>query len=230
MKGKTILITGASRGLGLALAKKWQGENTIITVSRTPSTELDSKVHFYSCDFGDEKELINTFQKITKDFPKIDLLINNAGVLTTAPLGIMKTENISRMIDINLKAPILISKIIFRKMMLAKSGQIINVLSMATRLCVVGDSVYSATKCGLEAFSKVLNKEGHPFGVHVNNIGITAFPSGMLDQLIGVSNDKVMDLIPHKNYAPIDEIISTIEFFEKNSTDVGGQTIYFGGV
>ena len=230
MKGKTILITGASRGLGLALAKKWQGDNKIIAVSRTTSTEFDSNVHFYSCDFGDEKELINTFQKITKDFPKIDLLINNAGVLTTAPLGIMKTENISRMIDINLKAPILISKIIFRKMMLAKSGQIINVLSMATRLCVVGDSVYSATKSGLEAFSKVLNKEGHPFGVHVNNIGITAFPSGMLDQLIGVNNEKVIELIPHKNYAPFDEIVSTIEFFEKNSTDVGGQTIYFGGV
>jgi NAD(P)-dependent dehydrogenase (short-subunit alcohol dehydrogenase family) len=139
-------------------------------------------------------------------------------------------QDISRMVDVNLKAPMLVSKAVFRKMAGARSGQIINILSMAPRLCVVGDSVYAATKAGLEAFSRVLNREGHPFGVHVNNIGLSAFPSGMLDQIIGQHPEKVLKLMPHGQYAPLHEVIAAIEFFTHNSADIGGQTLYFGGV
>ncbi len=230
MKSKTILITGASRGLGLALAKHWQADNTVITLSRTQSAELGENVIFYPCDLSNEQELITNVQKISRDFPKIDLLINNAAILAAAPLGILKNENISLMLDVNLKAPILISKILFRKMIQAKSGQIINILSMASKLSIVGDSVYAASKSGLEAFSKVLNKEGHPFGVHVNNVAISAFPSGMLDQVIGSNGDKLKSMIPHKQFAPLNEIVAAIEFFEASSNDIGGQTLYFGGV
>ncbi len=230
MKNKTIIITGASKGLGLALLKTWQDENTIIAISRTKSPEFNDNVKFYACDMLNEEELHRTLQEINKNFSRIDLLINNAGMLTTAPLGIIKTENISNMIDLNLKAPILVSKSVIRKMMQQKSGQIINILSMAHKLSIVGDSVYSATKAGLEAFSKVLNKEGHPFGVHVNNIGISAFPSGMLDKLILADDQKILNIIPHKQYAPTDEIVKAIEFFVNNPHDIGGQSLYFGGV
>jgi len=230
MKHKTILVTGVSRGLGLALAQYWVHENTVIGLSRSHSVELSADVNFYACDLADEQQTIDTLRKISKDFSKIDLVINNAAILTSLPLGIMKPQDISRMVDVNFKAPMLISKAIFRKMIQAKSGQIINILSMAPKLCVVGDSVYAATKSGLEAFSKVLNKEGHPFGVHVNNVGLSAFPSGMLEKIIGSDPEKVLNLIPHKQFAPLKEIIAAIEFFEKNSNDIGGQTLYFGGV
>lgn len=230
MQDKTILITGASRGLGLALAQHWKANNTVISLARTRQAQLDTGTAFYSCDLANERETINAIHAIIRDFPKIDILINNAAMLKTLPLGVMKEEDISRMIDINLKAPVLISKIVFRRMIGARRGQIINILSMAPKLCVVGDSVYSATKSGLEAFSRVLNKEGHPFGVHVNNIGLSAFPSGMLDQIIGDHPDRILNLIPHKQFAPFKEIVAAIEFFHTNSTDIGGQTLYFGGV
>ena len=230
MKHKTILITGVSRGLGLALAQHWMHENTVIGLSRSRSVELADNVIFYACDLADEQQTVGTLKKISKDFSKIDVVINNAAILTSLPLGIMKPQDISRMVDVNLKAPMLISKAFFRKMIQAKSGQIINILSMSPKLCVVGDSVYAATKSGLEAFSRVLNKEGHPFGVHVNNIGLSAFPSGMLEQIIGSDPEKVLNLIPHKQFAPLKEIIAAIEFFETNSNDIGGQTLFFGGV
>lgn len=230
MKHKTILITGASRGLGLALARHWQGDNCVIGLARTRPEQLGPDAHFYCCDLADAQETTRVMQRIARDFPKIDLLVNNAAILTSLPLGIMKADDIGRMIDVNLKAPILISKAMFRKMIQSKSGQIVNILSMAPKLSVVGDSVYAATKSGLEAFSRVLNKEGHPFGVHVNNIGLSAFPSGMLDQILGEHADKVLGLIPHKQFAPLREIVAAIEFFEANSSDIGGQTLYFGGV
>lgn len=230
MQDKTILITGASRGLGLALAQHWQENNSVISLARTRPAQLNRDTAFYPCDLANERETLHTMQAITRDFPKIDLLINNAAMLKTMPLGVMKEQDIARMIDINLKAPVLISKTVFRRMIGARRGQIINILSMAPKLCVVGDSVYSATKAGLEAFSRVLNKEGHPYGVHVNNIGLSAFPSGMLDQIIGDNPERILNLIPHKQFAPFKEIVAAIEFFHANSTDIGGQTLYFGGV
>lgn len=229
MKNKTIIITGASRGLGFQLAKHWQIDNTVITLSRNGSHDVDDSIHFFLCDFANQNETAATIQKITRQFTKIDLLINNAAIQVTAPLGIMKVETISQMLDVNLKAPIIISKSVFRKMIQAKSGQIINILSIAPKLSLIGDSVYSASKSGLEAFSKVLNREGHPFGVHVNNIGLSAFPTEMLNQLTNSDNSKLLDLIPHKQLASLKEITSAIEFFESNSADIGGQTLYFGG-
>jgi 3-oxoacyl-[acyl-carrier protein] reductase len=230
MKHKTILITGASRGLGLALAENWAPKNRVISISRNPAIKQASNVHFYSCDLADEPQVMATLKKINKDFPCIDILINNAAILMSVPFGIMKTQDISRMVDVNLKAPMLISKSVFRKMILARSGQIINILSMAPKLAVVGDSVYASTKSGLEAFSRVLNKEGHPFGIHVNNIGLSAYPTKMLEQIVGSNPEKVLSLIPHKQYAPLNEIIAAIEFFAANSNDIGGQTLYFGGI
>ena len=231
MRHKTILITGASRGLGLALAEYWSASgNTVVGLARSRPDNSSACASFYQCDLASEAEIVQTVRQIAGDFRKIDILINNAAILVTLPLVIMNSGHISKMIDVNLKAPILLSKSILRKMMVARSGQIVNILSMAPRLSVIGDSVYSATKSGLEAFSKVLNKEGHPFGVHVNNVAISAFPCGMLDNVIGLSSEKILPLIPHKQFAPLLEIIAAIEFFANNSVDVGGQTLYFGGV
>ena len=230
MRNKVIVITGATRGLGLMLANYWQKENTVIGISRTKTPKLDPTVHHYACNLENFSQTEYTVKNICKDFPKIDLLINNAASLTSLPLAIINTTDISRMIDINLKAPILISKIIFRKMITKHSGQIINILSMSPKLSVVGDSVYAATKCGLEAFAKILNKEGHPSGVHVNNIGLSAFPTDMLKTIALNNPKKIINLIPHMQYAPIEEIIATIEFFFHNSKDIGGQTMYFGGI
>jgi 3-oxoacyl-[acyl-carrier protein] reductase len=232
MQDKTVLITGASRGLGRALAQHWAARNTVINLSRSasPGPGGGDGVHDYTCDLADEAQTLAALQRIVADFPRIDLLVNNAAMLATVPLGVMRTQDISRMLDVNLKAPILVSKAVFRKMVGARSGQIINILSMAPRLSVVGDSVYAASKAGLEAFSRVLNKEGHPFGVHVNNIGLSAFPSGMLDKVIATQPDKLRQLIPHRDFAPLAEIIAAMEFFAANHGDIGGQTLYFGGV
>lgn len=230
MKGQTILITGASRGLGRALAAHWAGDNTVINLSRSAPAEPVAGLQHFACDLADADATQAALKAVLAAHPRIDLLVNNAAVLTTMPLAIMKPQDIGRMVDVNLTAPMLVSKAVFRKMAGARSGQIINILSMAPRLCVVGDAVYAATKAGLEAFSRVLNREGHPFGVHVNNIGLSAFPSGMLDQIIGQTPEKVLKLMPHGQFAPLHEVINAIEFFTANSADIGGQTLYFGGV
>lgn len=230
MRNKTILITGGSRGLGFALAEYWGADNNVITLSRTRNSDQSKNIKFYECDLSDVLRLESVISKIISEFPEIDLLINNCGQLTTMPISVMNTSDITKMVNVNLLAPMIISKLVLRKMMGSKKGQIINIISMAPKLLEIGDSIYSATKAGLENFSKIVNRESHPFGVHVNNVGLSAFPTGMLDKIINGNPEKILGLIPHHQYAPLSEVIAAIEFFEKNALDVGGQTIYFGGV
>jgi 3-oxoacyl-[acyl-carrier protein] reductase len=230
MQNKTIVITGASKGLGSALAERWCENNTVINVSRTSVNSKLKSIVSYQCDLRCANQINKTFSQLTKDHPQIDVLVNNAAVLTSSPLAIMNPDKIIEMIDVNLTAPMLISRLIFRQMMSFGGGQIINVLSMASKLNIIGDAVYAGSKSGLEAFSKVLNKEGHKFGIRVNNVGVSAFQSGMLEQLLTSNNGAVIEKIPHGKLAPIEEIVSTIEFFVKNKSDIGGQSIFFGGV
>ena len=123
------------------------------------------------------------------------------------------------------------TKYVFRYMAQKKYGRIINISSMAPKISAVGDSIYAATKAGLESFAKVINKEGHGTNITVNNIGITALDTGMLKQIVGDNLDIILDNIPHKKLASIDSIIKIIEFFcSENSSDIGSQTVYLGGI
>ena len=230
MQSKVIIITGISRGLGYSLSNHWLHNNVIIGIGRTCPKDLYNKINYYECDLRNHDNIEFTIKSICKKYPKIDLLINNAASLTSKPLVLMSDIEISNMIDLNIKATIFLSRAVFRKMLINKSGNIINILSMAPKVNAIGDSVYAASKSAIETFSQILNREGHPFGIHVNNIAISGFPSGMLDQIISQNSKKVLDLIHHKQYAPLSEIIASIEFFEKNTIDIGGQTLYFGGM
>ena len=240
LEGKAAVITGASRGIGEEIARVFALAGARVVMNSRKEKGIREAADKIKANGGealpvvgnvssseDRKKLINASMEWAG---RIDILVNNAGYHQRGLAEEIGVADLGKMVDVNLKAPMLISKAIFRKMIQAKSGQIINILSMSPKLCVVGDSVYAATKSGLEAFSRVLNKEGHPFGVHVNNIGLSAFPSGMLEQIIGSDPEKVLNLIPHKQFAPLKEIIAAIEFFETNSNDIGGQTLFFGGV
>ena len=230
MQNKTILITDASCGLGLAFARHWSVENNVVALIPHKVDLKDDGIAFFKCDLADEAELSTAIADIVKAYPTIDVLINNTDFLSALPLAMLRVPDIAKMIDVNLKAPILISKAIFKRMVRAKTGLILNMVSMAPKLCPVGDSVYAATKSGLETFSKVLNKEGHAYGIRVNNIGMTVFPESDLATLIEKNPNKVLDLLPHKQFAPFDEVVAAVEFFEANKADIGGQTLYFGGV
>ena len=123
------------------------------------------------------------------------------------------------------------TKFVFRYMAQKKYGRIINISSMAPKISAVGDSIYAATKAGLESFSRVINKEGHGINITVNNIGITGLDTGMLEKIVGDNPDIILDIIPHKSLASIDTIIEIIEFFcGENSSDIGSQTVYLGGI
>lgn len=231
MKNKNILITGISDGLGKELSEVLSKDNKIYGISRNKYESNNINIIHFQCDLADINQIKNIVKEIFKQCGSIDVLINNAAVLKTIPLSLMSDKDILDMISINLLGSIFITKYVFRYMVRKKSGKIINIISIAPKISAPGDSVYVATKAGLESFSKIINKEGHDFNITVNNIGITAMNTGMLKQIVDDTPNIILKLIPHKELASIASIINIIEFFcGENSSDIGGQTVYLGGI
>jgi 3-oxoacyl-[acyl-carrier protein] reductase len=232
MEKRNILISGISRGLGELLARHYSNDNLVFGLSRSGTDQLKDNILNYKCDISDSGQVEKTITRIIKDFEHIDVLINNSGVLHASPIVLTSNQAIKSMISVNLEGLIYTSKVVFRHMLKQKYGRIINITSMASNLLLKGDSVYAATKAGVEAFGKVLNKEGHPYGITVNTIGLTAMlETGMLEQIMKRNPEGIKQLIPHLEYADLTSITTTIDYLVKDeSFDIGGQTVFLGGI
>lgn len=231
MQDRTILITGGSRGLGRQIVERLAADNQVVSVSRSGESIVSDNVTNIACDIADSAALAQAFDEITRRFPNIDVLINNAAVLNSRPIAMMPDTEILAQVNVNLLAPMLITKRVLKRMMSRRAGRIVNIISMSHRLCKPGDSVYAATKAGLEIFGKIVNNEAHPYGITANSIAVSAVETGMLAQIAAEAPEKIRSLIPHGSFADIDGVMTLIEFFcQQNSGDVGGQTIHLGGV
>ncbi|MDO8605355.1 MAG: SDR family oxidoreductase [Phaeospirillum sp.] len=231
MKGRTILVTGGSRGLGRQIVERLAAENTVIAISRSGEGVTADSVVNLPCDLTDPAGLAACVDEACRRWPEINVLINNAAVLASRPIVMMSDADIMHQVETNLLAPMLLTKRVLRTMMRRRWGRIVNIVSMSAKLCKPGDSVYAATKAGLEVFGKIVNVEAHSYGVTVNNLAISASPSGMLEQIVHDNSDKIRTLIPHGRLADLDGIMAGIEFFcAEGSADIGGQTVFLGGV
>jgi len=168
-KDKTVIITGGSEGVGAATARKFAGSGAnLLLVARGKKNleviaeELRSKtrVEIMAMDVSDEDACANLFRKAAFEFGEIHVLINNAGYHERGAVESIATENLGKMIDVNLKAPIVLCRLVVPYMREAGGGAIINVASLAGRVPVPGAATYSATKFGLRAFTFALGDEG----------------------------------------------------------------------
>jgi 3-oxoacyl-[acyl-carrier protein] reductase len=231
MRNRTIVITGASRGLGQMLAEHYASANTVIGVGRTVAPAGSIGGTTMTADLSDPDATQRLAEDICERWPDIDVLINNAAVLTSTPITMMKPSDLLAMVNTNLVAPMILTRRVIRSMMRRRRGWVVNILSMSHKLCKPGDSVYAATKGGLEIFAKTVNAESHRMGITVNNVAVSALDTGMLAQIAKASPDRIKALIPHGDFAPLESIIASIDFLcAEGAHDVGGQTIYLGGV
>ena len=231
MKGQTVLITGGSRGIGASIVERLSADNRIISLSKSGDTIDAPNVTGVRCDFASPDGTAAVVDQVVKDHPDISVLINNAAVLSPTPLVMMSDADIVNQVTVNLMAPMLLTKRVLKAMMRRRSGRILNMISMSHRLCKRGDSVYAATKAGLETFSKITNTEAHRYGITVNCLAISAMQTGMLEQAAHDNPAGIRDLIPHGAFAEIGSVMKIVEFYcDPENDDVGGQSIFLGGV
>jgi 3-oxoacyl-[acyl-carrier protein] reductase len=234
---KVVLITGSSRGVGLELVRHFINNNAkVIGISRGVNKNFEhNRYYHYSLDLSNPESIPDCFRKeISKDFREIDIVINNAAVMTSQYSMIMPLKNVLDMINVNLVGVFLVSRESAKLMRGKSPGRIINIGSMASSLEPVGDAVYAATKSGIGTLANVMAKELSSMNITCNTIAITAIETDMLNSHSNSAKEKIKEIIkslPVPRMAAVDDVLNVIDFFaSERSSYITGQTIYLGGI
>ncbi len=230
--GRTALVTGSRRGVGKLIADHFLEQGaSVVGFAKGTSTIEHAAYHHVQVDLADAVAIGPAFASLRQSATTIDIVVNNAAVLTSQYAMIMPPGAAQAMVNVNLLAPFLVSREAAKMMRKTKWGRIINIGSMAASLEPVGDSIYAATKAGLSTLTNVMAKEFGSMNVTCNTLAITAIDTDMLSQ---VPRDKIEAIIaglPIPRFAKPDDILNIIDFFaSERSSYITAQTIFMGGV
>jgi 3-oxoacyl-[acyl-carrier protein] reductase len=241
LEGKTALITGASRGIGKAIALKFAREGADIAVTnifdddefKTTIKEIEAvgvKARGYVfnvASFTDSQKIIND---ILTDFTKIDILVNNAGITKDTLLMRMSEEQWDAVIAVNLKSVFNLTKAVLQPMMKQRGGSIINMSSVVGVSGNAGQSNYSASKAGILGFTKSIAKEVGSRNIRVNAIAPGFIITEMTDKLPEDVKNEWINKIPLRRGGTPDDVANTALYLACDlSSYVSGQTIHVCG-
>ncbi len=228
---RRVIITGATRGLGMALAQHYLDlGDEVIGCGRTASV-LEHANYTHCCvDVTSAEEVDHFFAQLQARVGMVDVLINNAGVAAMNALVLMPLETARRIVDTNLLGTFSFTRAAVRLMRESGHGRIVNFTSVAVPLHLEGEAIYAASKSALETFTRIAARELGPFGITCNAIGPSPIKTGMLS---GVPERKLHALIQAqavRRWAVPDDVVNVIDFFLRpESGMVTGQVIYLGG-
>jgi 3-oxoacyl-[acyl-carrier protein] reductase len=233
--GKIVLVSGASRGLGHMITEHFLNNGaSVIGLSRNDHKSTHENYTHFAVDLGDPQAIVTIFKEITKKFPRIDIVVNNAAVLTSQYSLIMPVKNAVDMVNVNLLGTFFVSREAAKLMRKSGRGRIINIGSMAATLEPMGDSIYAATKAGIQTLANVMAKEFANMNVTCNTIGITAIDTDMLRSHTPTAQEKIKDIIkalPVPRQAEADDVLNVVDFFASDrSSYITAQILYLGGI
>ena len=237
MTKKKVLITGASKGLGLAISKKLSSTYELILHASKPEsfTDVEPGSHILCADFSDSDQVANFCKQLKKQHgDSLYAVINNAGVTYDKPLNFQPDREIDAMLNVNLRTPIMISKTAMKIFGLLNEGVIINISSVVGESGNAFQSVYAATKAGLAALSRSLAQEAAALN-ETHNIRVLSVSPGFVetDMTAGIPEPikkKYLDMIPAKRFGKVDDIADAIEFLlSEKASYINGTNIHING-
>ncbi|MGK7297147.1 MAG: SDR family NAD(P)-dependent oxidoreductase [Candidatus Wenzhouxiangella sp. M2_3B_020] len=196
--GTTVVLTGASMGVGAATARKFAGlgANLVLIARgeeklRQLADELDDedRVMVAPLDVTDLDAFGKVLARADEAFGSVDVLVNNAGFHARGPVERVDAEELGRMIDVNLKAPVMATRLALPYLRRSKRAAVINVASLAGRTPVPGSATYSATKFGLRAFGLALYEEIRDSGIKVASVSPGPIDTGFIMEDIDTVTD-----------------------------------------
>ena len=221
---RNVIITGGSRGLGLAMTCTLSSAGyRVIAVARALSAELttasqaaatsgNGAIEFRACDLSDLNQIASLVRALRSDFGPIFGLINNAGLGTSGILANMRDSDIQRLIELNTVAPILLTKYVLKSMMSQREGRIVNIASIVASTGYSGLAVYSATKASLIGFTRSLAREVGPLGITVNAVAPGFIDTEMTNELNESQREAIARRSALKRMAEPTDVARSIEF------------------
>jgi 3-oxoacyl-[acyl-carrier protein] reductase len=178
LAGKTAILTGASRGIGLAILEALTREH--VRVGALSRSKPAAEVEFVGCDLADSEKIPGAVRQLMDRLGAVDFLINNAGTFLEKPVADMQLADWDRLLRVNLTAPFLVTREVLARMIARREGRIINIASTASAQGYLHQSAYVASKHGLLGFARALAIEAKPHNIHVH----TLCPGGVDTDLI----------------------------------------------
>jgi 3-oxoacyl-[acyl-carrier protein] reductase len=234
--GKVVLVTGGARGIGKSVTERFHklGANVAILGRNAEAatglaTELSSrgaKCAGYGCDVGDGAQIDATVDAIIKDFGKIDVLVNNAGVTQDGLLVRMTDEAWNNVINTNLTGAFKILRAVARPMMKARSGSIVNISSVVALIGNAGQANYCAAKAGLIGLTKSAAREFAGRGVRVNAVAPGLTETDMTAKLNDDQKKGLMATVPLGRMGNVEDISGAVCFLASSDASyITGQVL-----
>jgi 3-oxoacyl-[acyl-carrier protein] reductase len=223
LAGQVAVVTGASRGIGraiaLSLAKagayvvlNYRGNQTAADASLAAIVEQGGRGEISRFDVANESEIEQAVKRIVDGHNKIDILVNNAGVTADNLLMRISAVDWDQVIGTNLKGTILCTKVVSRHMIRQRSGRILNMSSVAGQMGNAGQSLYAASKAGIIGFTKTIARELASRNVTANVIAPGFIETDMTAKLSEQQREKSIQLIPLGRFGTCQEVADMVVF------------------
>ena len=231
LKGKVAIVTGAGRGIGrgIAIGLAQQGADIVVADVNPDSAretvaaieQAGSRAIAVQVDVASEAQIADMVNQCIRTFGKVDVLVNNAGIVSTGPLTGISSADWDKVMQINLKSVFLCCREVFPHMTAQHSGKIINIASVAGKRGggLLGTSCYAASKGGVIAFTKSAAREGGPHGINVNAICPSYTETEMTSSLTPEQRKSIIGMTPLGRPGRPEDIAGAVCFLASPQAD-----------
>ena len=229
-KDKTVVISGATRGIGRAISVKfleaganvvgiYAGNSKAAESFSNDYTKYSAQLTLLQCDISKEAEVTALFTMVESNYKSLDILVNNAGIRKDAVLALMKTAQWQQVIDVNLTGTYLMAKQAVLLMMQNKYGRIINITSPVAHLGLPGQANYAASKAGQVALTKTLAKEVARKKITVNCVSPGFIATDFIDDLDKEQLAAYKKMVPMRRFGTPEEVADAVLFLAGHQAD-----------
>ncbi len=240
-KDKKVIVTGATRGIGRAIAGAflakgahviglYGGNNEAARAFEQENSDFSDSLHLYQCDVADYKAVEKLYGRIEEQFDTIDILINNAGIRRDGVLAMLGPDDWQRVIDVNLSGSYNMAKFAVLLMLKQKYGRIVFITSPMAHMGFAGQANYAASKAGQIGMMHSLSKETARRGITVNCVSPGFIATELIDDLSEAQIKEYKKMVPMRRFGAPEEVAEAVLFLSgPNASYITGSVLEIDG-
>ena len=229
---RVLLVSGSSKGIGRYLVEYYLAKGYLVVgCSRGNSSFQHENYRHFPVDVSDEIPVKEMFAEIHRDYGRLDVLLNNAGIASMNHILLTPVETARNILETNFIGTFLLCREAAKLMRKRKFGRIVNLASVAVPLKLEGEAVYAASKAAIISFTQIAAKELAPFGITVNAVGPTPIRTDLIKAVPEEKIEKLISLQTIPRLGKLEDVSNVIDFFiQPESHFITGQVLFLGGV